>query len=322
MSSQRGRDYPDGIADEIFFRENSVFHLDDDDDRERPSSKRRMFSLNEDGRMPLFFSLLARPSRSYSSTDIEEKRSSSQSRTSAVPKTTRESEDDVKQRSRSFVRPILRSVVPDSQVLSPARRPIQSGQCKLISSKDFSFLRSTILVGKRIELLTNHFPIEFSRNSDSIILYQFDVDVEILMRDGSWRSCKKDERFQVMKTIIERETFPLVWYDQGKNLYAMENLTLTLKNEYQCEIVHQKTGRKNRFRFVLINLVKTYDLKEISDFIQRKIPLRPHDSVRILETLLKQVQRAEMIVINNRFYPKNQRLDDLGTDPIISYSPQ
>jgi hypothetical protein len=136
--------------------------------------------------------------------------------------------------------------------------------------------------------------------------------VEILMRDGSWRSCKKDERFQVMKTIIEREKFPLVWYDQGKILYAKENLTLTLKKEYECEIVHKKTDRTNRFRFLLINLVKTYDLKIIFDFIQRKIPIRPHDPVRILETLFKQTQRSEMITIRNQSYPKNQKLDDLG----------
>jgi len=132
------------------------------------------------------------------------------------------------------------------------------------------------------------------------------------MRDGSWRSSKKDERFQVMKTIIEREEFPLVWYDQGKTLYATQNLTLILKKEYECEIVHKKTGRTNRYHFLLINLVKTYELKTIFDFIQRKIPIRPHDPVRILETLFKQTQSAEMIVIKNQSYPKNQRLDDLG----------
>ena len=160
--------------------------------------------------------------------------------------------------------------------------------------------------------MTNHFKIEFAQTSEPTILYQFDVDVEILMRDGSWRSCKKDERFQVMKTIIEREQFPLVWYDQGKNLYAKENLTVNLKTEYECEIVHRKTGRKNRFRFLLLNLVKTYDLKTIFDFIQRRIPHRPHDPIRILETLFKQIQKAEMIVIKSQSYSKNQRLDDLG----------
>ena len=72
-----------------------------------------------------------------------------------------------------------------------------------------------------------------------------------------------------MKTIIDREHLPLVWYDQGKNLYSMENLTIKLKKEYECQITHKKTGSKNRFRFLLINLVKTYHLKDIQEFTQK-----------------------------------------------------
>ena len=52
---------------------------------------------------------------------MEEKPSSSQS---VVPKS---SESDVKYRSRS----LIRSAVPDSQLLSFARRPIQNGQGKI-----------------------------------------------------------------------------------------------------------------------------------------------------------------------------------------------
>ncbi|CAF1508752.1 unnamed protein product [Adineta steineri] len=258
----------------------------DDDDRDRRSKRHRPSRIDE--------SSSSQPQRrSYSSTGVDEKPSSSS--TSTIPKPPSDIESDPKKRSRSFVRVQIRSAVPDSHVLSMSKRPIKSGN-----------------LGQRIELYTNHFKIEFEKTSEPIILYQFDVDVEILMRDGAWRSCKKDERFQVLKTIIEREKFPLVWYDEGKNLYAKENLTLNFKNEYECEIIHKKTGRTNRFRFLLINLVKTYDLKILFDFIQRKLPIRPHDPVRILETLFKQTQKSEMITIKNQSYPKNQRLDDLG----------
>ncbi|CAF0840758.1 unnamed protein product [Adineta ricciae] len=276
MSSHRDRGYPD------------------DDDRR--SSKRHRSGRSHER------SSSHSQRRSYSSADVEEKPSSSQlsrtvesSSTSTVPKTTKEAESSSKARSRSFVRPIIRSAVPESQLISLARRPAQSGR-----------------VGQRVELYTNHFKIEFEKDSQSSIVYQFDVDVEILMRDGSWRSCKRDERFQVIKTIIEREKFPLVWYDQGRSLYAKENLTVNFNKEYECQIKHKKTDRTNRFRFLLINLVKTYDLKIIFDFIQRRIPLRPHDSVRILEILLKQTQRIDMVNIKNRSYPKHQKLDDLG----------
>jgi hypothetical protein len=94
-----------------------------------------------------------------------------------------------------------------------------------------------------VELYSNHFAINYSKRANETILYQFDVNVDILMRDGSWRPCRKDERLEVQKTIIEREHFPLVWYDEGKNLYSTENLTLNYKKEYQCDIVHKKTER-------------------------------------------------------------------------------
>ena len=194
--------------------------------------------------------------------------------------------------------------------MSLAGRPVQSGRGKILIRTNIKF--DFILVGQRIDIYTNHFKIEFVNVNQSTILYHFDIDVEILMRNGSWRSCKKDERFQVMKTIIEREQFPLVWYDQGKNLYSTENLTLILKKEYECEIIHEKTNQKNRFRFLLLNLVKTYELKTIFDFIQRKISIRPHDILQILEILFKQTQRNEMITIKNHSYSKNQKLDDLG----------
>jgi hypothetical protein len=85
--------------------------------------------------------------RSYSSSGVEEKPSSSSQSsrstefvsTSAVPKTSSESESDIKKRSRSFARPPLRSAVPDSQLLSLARRPAQTGQRKKSDSKTFFF---------------------------------------------------------------------------------------------------------------------------------------------------------------------------------------
>ena len=167
-------------------------------------------------------------------------------------------------------------------------------------------------MGEKIQIQTNHFPIEFLNESDQNLIYQFDIDVEILMRDGFWRSCKKDERFQVIKTIIERESFPFVWYDQGKTLYALEDLTLKLKKEYQCQIKHKKTDQTNRFRFLLINLVKTHQIRIINEFIHGQILSKPNDCVRILEILLKQKQNTEMINIKNQFYPIDQRLEDLG----------
>jgi hypothetical protein len=181
----------------------------------------------------------------------------------------------------------------------------------LFTKSKFFFL----LAGQRIEIYTNHFKINFCTSPNKIILYQFDVDVEILMSDGSWYSCEKDERLQVMKEIINKGNFPLVWYDEGQNLYSFENLMLNLrKKEYQCEINDKNTGQTKRFRLIL-NLVKTYRLKTLFDFIQKQNSIKPHDRVKILETLFKQTQtqRSDIITIKNQSYRKHQHLDDLGT---------
>lgn len=270
-------------------------HPDEDADRDYPTNKRvrtsRIDEMSTDSHR-----------RSYSTFDEKSQRNGTtkEEKTSEMPlcgtsKASSDSGSETKKRSRSFVRPVIRSAVPNSQLIPLAKRPTPSGQ-----------------IGQRVDLYTNHFRLQFSKRTDEVILYQFDVDVELLLRDGTWKSARKDERLQVMRTIVEREHFPLVWYDEGKNLYSIENLTLNLKKEYQCQIVHQKTGRTNQFRFLLINLVKTFELKTIFDFIQKKISVRPHDPIRILETLFKQTQRAEMITIKNQSYPKHQRLDDLG----------
>ncbi|CAF3441824.1 unnamed protein product [Rotaria sp. Silwood1] len=277
MLSSKGRDHPD-----------------DDYDRDFHSSKRARTSRIDE------ISSDYSQRRACSSTGLINEKIFHNGQTEngshdIVTKSSSDNGIDIKKRSRSFVRPIIRSAVPNSQLITIIKRPLQSGHA-----------------GQQVELYTNHFRINFSKQSNEIILYQFDVDVELLIRDGSWRSCRKDERLQVLKKIIEQENFPLIWYDEGKNLYSIENLTINYKKEYQCQLIHPKTGRTNKFRFLIINLVKTYELKTIFDFIEKKLSIKPYDPIRILETLFKQTQRSEMITIKNQSYPKHQRLDDLG----------
>jgi hypothetical protein len=64
---------------------------------------------------------------------VEENPSTSQSTASSssvIPKTSSDIESDAKKRSRSFTRPVLRSAVPDSQLISIARRPSPVGRSK------------------------------------------------------------------------------------------------------------------------------------------------------------------------------------------------
>ncbi|CAF4439579.1 unnamed protein product, partial [Rotaria sp. Silwood2] len=165
---------------------------DDDYDRDLHSSKRARTSRIDE------ISSDYSQRRACSSTRIINEKASRNGQIEngsydVVPKAPSENGIDTKKRSYSVTRPTIRSAVPNSQLTTIIKRPSQSGRAD-----------------QQIELYTNHFRINFSKQSNEIILYQFDVDVELLIRDGSWRSCKKDERLQVVKKILEQEHFPLV----------------------------------------------------------------------------------------------------------------
>jgi hypothetical protein len=144
------------------------------------------------------------------------------------------------------------------------------------------------------------------------MLYQFNIDVELLTSDGSWHSCNKYTFLAILKIIIEQERFPRVWYDDRKCLYSIEDLKINYKNEYQCEIRDEVTLITKKYRFLISNLIKTYDLKSIFDFIQKMKPVQSYDPVRILDILFKQTQIFNMITIANQSYPKPQQLKDIG----------
>ncbi|CAF0869226.1 unnamed protein product [Rotaria sordida] len=186
--------------------------------------------------------------RSYSSTGIIHEKSNRNGQTDndsydITPKASSNSRRDTISHSHSIVHPTTHSFVPNTQLTTVAKRSSQRGHS-----------------GQRIEVYTNHFQIKFSKQSNKTIFYQFNVDVELLMSGGSWHSCNRHERLEVLQKIIKQEHFPLVWDDNRKYLYAKEDLTYKFKKEYQCEIYHKTIERNDKFRF-LINLVKTYELQ-------------------------------------------------------------
>ncbi|CAF3647379.1 unnamed protein product [Rotaria sordida] len=206
------------------------------------------------------------------------------------PKSTSHSSINRARSTRPF-RNSIRSAVPDTSVITMAKRPDRGGTA-----------------GQKLQLYTNHFKCNIPR---TLKCHQYDIELEVANRDGTWRPAKKDDRFFILKKIIDRENFPFVWYDEGKSLYSIE-LLVDFKNQYEIMIKDKKSDREQKYRLLLINLVKSYDIQVLWDFIENKIPIRPRDPIRILETLLKQTTRATMVSVKNQFYDRHQQLDDLG----------
>ncbi len=142
MSSNKGRDYPDGTLVFLEYSSNNLLSTDDYD-RDHQTSKRGMFYWLKG----VFFKnvVLARTSRidevwsdysqrrSYSSTGMYDEKPSHYGQIdngsyNGAPQAPSDAGSDTKKRSRSFVRPIIRSAVPNSQITRIAKRPSQSGR--------------------------------------------------------------------------------------------------------------------------------------------------------------------------------------------------
>lgn len=92
---------------------------------------------------------------------------------------------------RSNRRQLLYSVVPDSAVLVPARRPDQYGRS-----------------GQTMEIYTNHFKVSM----DDAIINQYLVEITIIRQDREPHSARKNERWATLQELARRDkNFPLVW---------------------------------------------------------------------------------------------------------------
>jgi hypothetical protein len=92
---------------------------------------------------------------------------------------------------RSNQRRTLYSVVPDSSILTPIRRPGEYGK-----------------IGKPIRIFTNHFKVSI----DDAIVNQYDIDILMIRRDGKTCLARKNERWETLQALAKREkNFPLVW---------------------------------------------------------------------------------------------------------------
>ena len=123
------------------------------------------------------------------------------------------------------------------------------------------------------------------------------------------RLVRRNRRFSVPHFSPLDRSIVSFRYDEGKCLFSKELLTdfkearrVTLKIE----------GEEKTFQFKVLNLVRQEKLGNILDFIAGRPNQNPRDAVRIIETLFKQTNRNEFLSIRYRYFPRDQKLIDLG----------
>lgn len=184
----------------------------------------------------------------------------------------------------------LYSAVPESAVLTPVDRPDQGGT-----------------KGQQITVYANHFRLDFD---DNTVVYQYDIDIVMIDKYQRARPANKDDRWDVLQTFLkERRDFPIVWYDEGKALYTREVLPeLNLPIRIQLE----KDDETKIFQLNKLAMVDQTQMSTIYDFIKGEKLMRPSEASRIIEVLLKQRARNDLINIRNQFYDRRQIPEDLS----------
>ena len=114
-------------------------------------------------------------------------------------------------------------------------------------------------MGQKFSVQSNHFICDLPTD---INFFQYDVELEIFTQRFGWRPVKKEDRFMILKKILLRENFPLVWFDEGKCLYATTPLDLS-KKEYEFQCQDQKLETNTLYRFIIKSLAKSYNIQVI-----------------------------------------------------------
>ncbi|CAF3801905.1 unnamed protein product [Rotaria socialis] len=183
----------------------------------------------------------------------------------------------------------LCSAVPESAVLTPVSRPDVGGS-----------------QGRKIHVYTNHFSV----NIADATIYQYDIELMMIDRSGKSHAARKNARWDIMQTILrEQKNFPVVWYDEGKTLYAREILP---EVKLPIQIRMEQDNEKKIFHLTKLNLVRQDRIQNLQNFVQNKTNIRPREIVRIIETLFKQSARKDLVCIRNQFYDRHRQLTNLN----------
>ncbi|CAM4764127.1 unnamed protein product [Rotaria magnacalcarata] len=146
-------------------------------------------------------------------------------------------------------------------------------------------------------IYTNHFPCSFANN---LTFYQYDVIVEEYHEKQNKYiniSSREKRRQFVCDLLIDKTVHPtaVCWYDEGSCIYS----TTDFKDK--CPIIHEKEEQGYQRRLTIKGLSDTRSTNELDQ-----------SSIRIIETLIKQVLKEQFKAIGSVFYQWDETPDQDG----------
>ena len=136
-------------------------------------------------------------------------------------------------------------------------------------------------------IYTNHFPCSFARD---LTFYQYDVIVEEYHeKQKNYFDVRSREKcYQLVSDLFIAKTIhptAVCWYDEGSCIYSTTNF------KDKLPIVHEKEEQGYQRRLTIKNLSATSGTNDLDQ-----------SSIRIIETLIKQVLKEQFKAIGSVFY--------------------
>ncbi|CAF3312114.1 unnamed protein product [Rotaria socialis] len=152
-------------------------------------------------------------------------------------------------------------------------------------------------------IYTNHFPCSFANN---LSFYQYDVIVEEYHEKQNKyiniSSREKRRRF-VCDMLLDKTVHPtaVCWYDEGNCIYS----TTDFKDK--CPMIHEREEQGYQRRLTIKSLSDTRSTNELDQ-----------SSIRIIETLIKQVLKDQFKAIGSVFYRWDEKPDQDGPYDLLT----
>ncbi|CAF4018323.1 unnamed protein product [Rotaria sp. Silwood2] len=137
-------------------------------------------------------------------------------------------------------------------------------------------------------IYTNHFPCSFARD---LTFYQYDVIVEEYhekQKKYIYISSREKRRQFVCDLLLAKtiHSTAICWYDEGSCIYSTTNF------KDKLPIIHEKEEQGYQRRLTIKSLPATSSTGDLDQ-----------SSIRIIETLIKQVLKEQFKAIGSVFYP-------------------
>ncbi|PIN22710.1 Translation initiation factor 2C (eIF-2C) [Handroanthus impetiginosus] len=175
------------------------------------------------------------------------------------------------------------------------------------------------LVGRSVNLLVNHFLVEFNPR---VTIFHYNLDIKQVICHGK-RPVRKSKNKMNLRSIRDKlfsddpARFPLnrTAYDGEKNLYSA---ILLPTGQFRVELSDNE-DLSTRTYVVSIKLMNELKLSKLEDYLTGKLPYVPRDILQGMDLVMKENPSRYRISVDRSFYSSTFKVEDDLKHGIAAY---